>query len=419
MVGSVDVLVIGVGVGGLATATELLRRGVPGRRIAVVGGSLGGRLRTVATTAGDRLETGAGRCSRVLHPRLDRLMHRENLPVDPFAFAVSHCGTGTPGQVLGGLDLATLPAGGGFFDALVARVGPAAADAFVTATGYAALRDKDFPVAGGVEVARTHPECGSDAARHVWVRPRAGFGALVDRLVADLRRRDVAVRAGTTISTLRRAGDAVTVEMRSGAWRRPRQITARTVVLAMAPTEVDGLGLPADADLSWRPDARRIGLFKCFLTYDSAWWDTAGLRERCLITGNRLQKLYFDSSRRSIFFYCDGENSRYWSRMDAQSLSREVFRSIEEVAGRHVSTDLRRPTQVHSRYWPTGIAYLTQACRLPVTGVTALTDNILLASDSFTGNPGWIEGALEAAHAAGTLAARAVGRPVAAGTLAA
>jgi monoamine oxidase len=419
MVPTVDALVIGAGIGGLAVARELLGRGIPGHRIVVVGESLGGRLQTVTTAAGEHLEIGAGRYSRVLHPRLDRLVRTGRLAVDPFAFDVSHCTTSTPRQALNGFELADLPAGGSFLDALAARIGARAAADFVTATGYEALRDRDFPVAGGVEVASTHPECTGEPARLQWVRPHDGFGGLIDRLAAGLRRVGVRFRTGARVGAVRLGRDSVAVELQRGGWTLPHRITARTAVLAMATTEVDALELPADADLSWRSATRRIGLFKCFLVYNSPWWDALGLRQRCLITGDRMQKLYFDSARRSIFFYCDSGNSDYWARLTGAALEREAFHLIESAAGGHLPNDLRRPLEVHRRYWPAGIAYLTDDATRPTNGVVALTDNVLLTSDSLTDNPGWIESALLAAENTATLAAVRLGRPVAARALSA
>lgn len=413
MVATVDVLVIGAGIGGLAVARELLDRGIPGHRIVVVGESLGGRLQTVTTAAGEQLELGAGRYSRVLHPRLDRLVRAGRLPVDPFAFHVDHCTTSTPSQALNGFELADLPAGGSFIDALTARIGARAAADFVTATGYEALRDKDFPVAGGVEVAGTHPECAREPGRLQWVRPRDGFGGLIDRLATGLRRAGVRVSTGTRVGAVRHRGDTVAVELHRGAWTLPHRINARTAVLAMAPAAVDALELPADADLSWSSATRPVGLFKCFLVYDRPWWDALGLRQRCLITGDPMQKLYFDSARRSIFFYCDSGNSEHWARLTRSALRREVFHCVESAAGRHLSIDLRRPVEVHSRYWPAGIAYLTGDATRPATGVIALTDQVLLTSDSLTDNPGWIESALVAAGNTAALTAMRLGHPIA------
>jgi hypothetical protein len=160
-------------------------------------------------------------------------------------------------------------------------------------------------------------------------------------------------------------------------------------------------------------DALAGPLFKGFLTFRQPWWQDSDLDGCCFVTGNELQKLYFDTGRRTIYFYCDSSNSNYWAtlRSSGDSVFRDTLEAkVEQAVGRELP-DLKRAEEFVSRHWPIGITYLEHGTAFDSTGCLRIADRIHFSTGAFTGNPGWIEGVLaNASQLASGLNATAKGR---------
>jgi monoamine oxidase len=149
-----------------------------------------------------------------------------------------------------------------------------------------------------------------------------------------------------------------------------------------------------------------VPLFKGFLTYDHPWWDSFGFRNTCLITSDAAQKVYFDSTGRTIFCYADSRNARMWQRAVAGGRARvetEVTRRVAKASGLPLSS-LTQFTDSACTAWAAGISYV--GTERPDPGLGRLAPGIGLVTDAITRLPGWLEGSFEAANRAWDLMGR-------------
>jgi hypothetical protein len=421
---TVPVTIVGGGIGGLSVALSLLDAGtVRAADITIVDANPGnGRLHTYTGSLGHVCELGAGRYSPRLHPRLDALVARFGSGVAPHVFTIRYQSGQAEADEYSAIDLAGLNEQASFCDALAERLGTARADRFCSLTGYEAIRDRRFPVAGGLDLISTHPEAFRSAAhRGGWVAPAAGFTGLVEALRGYLAGQGVTMLASTSLVAASSGPQGVDLELFTSDRRRVH-LAAEQVVLAIPPAELVSLRLPVHpGSFGWLPHLVTVPLAKGFLTFSQAWWEDSELDDCCIVTDNELQKLYFDTGRRAIYFYCDSSNANYWATLRAcgDSVFRATLRAkIEQAAGRELP-DLDRAEEFVSRHWPVGITYLERDTPFDGLGHVRIGERILLSTGAFTGNPGWIEGVLSnasllAGELGGTPAPRPPGRHVAA-----
>jgi monoamine oxidase len=407
----VPLTIAGGGIGGLSIALSLLDAGtVRGTDITIVDASPdNGRLSTHTGRLGHVCELGAGRYSPRLHPRLDALVKRFGIDVAPHVFGIRYQSGQAEADEFSAMDLTGLEGQPSFFDGLARRLGPARADRFCSLTGYEALRDRRFPVAGGLELVSTHPEAFRSAAhRSGWVAPAAGFTGLVGALRDYLAGQGVTMRYSARLAGAQSAPRGLDLELLTSDRRRLHLLTGQ-LVLAIPPAELLSLRLPVRAAaFGWLPHVVTVPLAKGFLTFSDAWWKDSDLDNCCVVTDNELQKLYFDTGRRTVWFYCDSSNASYWSAL--RDRGDDAFRDtmtakIEQAVGRELP-ELRQAEELVSRHWPVGITYLQQGIPGDGAGCVRIADRIQLSTGAFTGNPGWIEGVLaNASQLAGALAA--------------
>ncbi len=395
----VPMTIVGGGIGGLSIALSLLDAGtVDGTDITIVDASPdNGRLSTYTGRLGHVCELGAGRYSPRLHPRLDALVRRFGLDVAPHVFTIRYQSGQAEADEFSAIDLTGLDGEPSFYDALARRLGPVRADRFCSLTGYEALRDRRFPVAGGLELVGTHPEAFRSAAhRSAWVAPAAGFSGLVDAVRDYLLRQGVTMLSSTRLVGAESEGHGLGLELLTGD-RRRRRLATEQLMLAIPPAEFGSLRLPVHPKASgWWPHVVTVPLGKGFLTFSEPWWKGSDLDNCCIVTDNELQKLYFDTSRRTVYFYCDSSNADYWATLRARgdnAFRDTVTAKIEQAAGTELP-ELRHAEDLVSRYWPIGITYLEQGSPADGAGCVRIADRIQLSTGAFTGNPGWIEGVL-------------------------
>ncbi|HEY3646544.1 MAG TPA: FAD-dependent oxidoreductase [Streptosporangiaceae bacterium] len=415
----IPVTVIGGGIGGLSVALSLLDAGAAAAAdITIVDASPGsGRLHTYTGRLGHVCELGAGRYSPRLHPRLDALVTRFGIDTAPHVFTIKYQSGQAEADEFSAMDLAGLDGQGSFYDALAGPLGMARADRFCSLTGYEAIRDRRFPVAGGMDVISTHPEAFRSAAhRSAWVAPATGFTGLVHALRDYLVDQGVTMLHSTRLVAAETCPQGLDLEFLTSDRRRLHRVTEQ-VVLAIPPAELLSLRLPVHPKVfGWLPDLVTVPLFKGFLTFREPWWQDSDLDGCCVVTDNELQKLYFDTGRRTIYFYfyCDSSNSDYWAtlRSSGDSVFRDTLEAkIEQAVGRELP-DLKYAEELVTRHWPIGITYLEHGTAFDSTGCLRIAERIQFSTGAFTGNPGWIEGVLaNASLLASGLNAPAKGRP--------
>ena len=396
---AIPVTIVGGGIGGLSVALSLLDAGaVSATDIAIVDANPGsGRLDTYTGSLGHVCELGAGRYCPRLHPRLDALVTRFGIDVAPHVFTIRYQSGQAEADEFSAMDLTGLNERASFHEALAERLGTARADRFCSLTGYEAIRDRRFPVAGGLDLISTHPEAFRSAAhRSGWVAPATGFTGLVGALRDYLAGQGVTMLHSTSLVAAQSGPQGLDLELVTSDRRRLHLVTGR-VVLAIPPAELLSLRLPAHpGTFGWVPNLVTVPLSKGFLTFAEPWWKDSELDDCCIVTDNELQKLYFDTARRTIYFYCDSSNSTYWATLRAcgDSVFRDTLRAkIEQAAGRELP-DLDHAEELVSRHWPVGITYLERGTPYDGPGYVRIGEQILLSTGAFTGNPGWIEGVL-------------------------
>ena len=395
----IPVTIVGGGIGGLSVALSLLDAGAAGAEdITIVDASPGsGRLHTYTGRLGHVCELGAGRYSPRLHPRLDALVTRFGIDIAPHVFTLKYASGQAEADEFSAMDLTGLDDQASFYDALAGRLGTAQADRFCSLTGYEAIRDRRFPLAGGLDLISTHPEAfGSAAHRSAWVAPAAGFTGLVDALRDHLAARGVTMLRSTRLVAAESRPQGLDLELLTNERCRVHLVTEQ-LVLAIPPAELLSLCLPVHPrTFDWLPHLVTVPLSKGFLTFREPWWQDSDLDDCCFVTDNELQKLYFDTGRRTIYFYCDSSNSSYWATLRAAG--DRVFRDtlaakIEQAVGRELP-ELKHAEEFVSRDWPIGITYLEHGTPFDGAGCVQLAERILFSTGAFTGSPGWIEGVL-------------------------
>jgi tryptophan oxidase VioA len=396
---AIPVTIVGGGIGGLSVALSLLDAGaVSATDITIVDANPGsGRLDTYTGSLGHVCELGAGRYSPRLHPRLDALVTRFGIDVAPHVFTIKYQSGQAEADEFSAMDLTGLNEQASFYDALAERLGTAKADRFCSLTGYEAIRDRRFPVAGGLDLISTHPEAFRSAAhRSGWVAPATGFTGLVGALRDYLAGQGVTMLHSTSLVAAESGPQGLDLELFTSD-RRRLHLATEQVVLAIPPTELLSLRLPVHPrTFGWLPHLVTVPLSKGFLTFGEPWWKDSELDCCCIVTDNELQKLYFDTARRAIYFYCDSSNSNYWAtlRASGDSVFRDTLRAkIEQAVGRELP-DLDHAEEFVSRDWPVGITYLERGTPFDGPGYVRIGERILLSTGAFTGNPGWIEGVL-------------------------
>ena len=395
----IPVTIVGGGIGGLSVALSLLDSGAVGAEdITIVDASPGsGRLHTYTGRLGHVCELGAGRYNPRLHPRLDALVTRFGIDTAPHVFTIKYTSGQAEADEFSAMDLTGLDDQASFYDALAGRLGMAQADRFCSLTGYEAIRDRRFPVVGGLDLISTHPEAfGSAAHRSAWVAPAAGFTGLVDALRDYLAARGVTMLRSTRLVAAESSPRGLDLDLLTNERCRLHLVTEQ-LVLAIPPAELLSLCLPVHPrTFDWLPQLVTVPLSKGFLTFREPWWQDSDLDDCCFVTDNELQKLYFDTGRRTIYFYCDSSNSSYWAALRASG--DRVFRDtlvakIEQAVGRELP-ELKHAEEFVSRDWPIGITYLEHGTPFDGAGCVRVAERILFSTGAFTGSPGWIEGVL-------------------------
>jgi monoamine oxidase len=395
--------IVGGGIGGLAVALELLDRGVAvGNEITIFDSAnqLGGRLLTTRDSR-NIYELGAGRYNRSLHLLLDGLLKRFSIAISPFSYSVNY-GVDIDCSQLSDLRSIKFDTYHGqnvsFIKVLRTAVGDKNADLFCSLSGYEAIRGDDFPLAGALDLIYTHPEVfTSYRFINEWFAPDEGFIKLIDQISDFLRSCGVTFVTHAKLVTIVEAMDKLLLNFEELVVNIKTCLT-EFLFLAVPPYELKLIKHPWHHKVNWLDRLVNIPLFKCFLRFTVDWWLSTS-HSVCVITGNNLQKLYFNPTQRNIFFYCDSLNANYWhalSTMNDFALEREVLRQIEEAMGIAVPT-YEEIDKMIFKYWPTGVMYFSQSSTF-LDSSFKFGEKIFFVSDTLTHQVGWIEGALISAR---------------------
>jgi hypothetical protein len=123
------------------------------------------------------------------------------------------------------------------------------------------------------------------------------------------------------------------------------------------------------------------------------------------VTGiHPLQKIYVDSRRNTVGWYCDGVAALCCAdaaRRDSAAFQRDVAGLMTaEVAQLTPDMFLDQPATLH--FWPSGVTYGPRLASDNPT-VLILEHGVVVASDCLAEPIGWLEGAIESGRAAAKL----------------
>lgn len=399
--------IIGSGLLGLAIAYELVSNcQIEGRDIFIFdeGESPSNRLATYTSIGGGLCELGAGRFNPVLHPLLDILLRKFDIHLTEFEYEIILANA--PDQII--LNQFNELTGNfkkqsenSFFDFVCLEMGKDQAKLLCNLIGYQALHSKHLSISNGIKMIQTHPESifRFNGSRN-WFTPLNGFSELIHSLTNFLKSSGV-----NFFHSMRLCKISQNQEMTRLNWLKHgvEKIATDTLNSFFALPLSSFFSIPNTFNLrtDFSSQVVDVPLFKCFIGYKNSWWDRYKMDKKCVITGCELQKVYFNSRNKNIFFYCDSENASYFNKLwlsDDQVFFNEVCRQIS-IATHLPIKELEDSNSLVAKYWPQGVLFWNKDYSPNYDGYFSLNDNSFVCSDLFTIYNGWMEGALISAKA--------------------
>ena len=238
--------------------------------------------------------------------------------------------------------------------------------------GYGVVGEGSFPAAGAVEVLSTHPESFLSKDQE-WRRPVEGFSALLNAMEETVLGGGVRIERGIHVSGVRESSEGLQIEGAVDGLQTKH--LARRVVLAIPPRSLELVQHPWSQLRKWLRTQRSVPLFKGFLeTSPGNLNEIDGLS----VTGlHPLQKIYVDSRRNTVGWYCDGVAALCCAeaaRRDPVAFRADAIRLLTaEARGLKPETFVNQPATLH--FWPSGVTYgppLRAMVRQPCVSATVL-----------------------------------------------
>jgi hypothetical protein len=266
-------------------------------------------------------------------------------------------------------------------------------------SGYGSLFAETFPAAAAVDVLTTHPESFlADPSADTWVSPTSGFSALCAAMERALVDANVRVYRGRAVGAITITDASLGLEFTDG--RTPAHGLA-ALILAVPPWSLQRIVHPWMALHQWAAVQVGVPLFKCFAEVGDHWWVDSDLDSTVFTGISPLQKLYFDSAREAIYWYCDSTSALRFRDIaaDGSRILQIAANAIEKGVPLEPDAVTLGTTPV-LQFWPGGIAYPRAGAAIPEGGMIRLASNIAYASDSLTPHIGWLEGGIASGQAA-------------------
>lgn len=418
----VDVAIIGAGISGLSAA-RCLRLLRPSDSMAIFerGEVAGGRLLSVpCPELEEGADLGAGRFDPARHPHVARLMHEMSVVCVPACFHLCPVQAGFEAvsvevmrdsctrlveraRRMGTGELHAI----GFREFSAQVLGQARADFLIMASGYDLLHDPRLCVAQGLALLEGHPEfigiTQSEPGR--WMRPRQGFQRLAQSLAEELElscafHYEHALQGIEQISDFQGA-EAVRMTFLAGGERRV--IDSRYLIFA-APLHDFSLLAGGEVSPTILDNIISVPLTKACFFFSEPLGDWGEEGSRCLTTHEVVRKIYINREARHITAYADGPSAirlmQWLQGLPADgivpiSALKEILRFVSSVKlpGGEV--------RCHWKHWERGVAFWNSGMRLLPQPYWSPSKRVLVCNDLCTDDPGWIEGAITSAEAAG------------------
>jgi hypothetical protein len=413
-----DYIIVGSGIAGLYLATELLRRR-PRLRVLVLEKykGFGGRISTYKDESGNRWESGAGRISRQ-HRLLLGLFRRYGLTFMPIGERVLYkAGSGAAAEE--GTFEAALPV---FLDTLAALPaadlgrytlrqllekvhGPAAAGDYLVRYPYRAELET---LRADLALEAFRADLGTQAGFGIC---KEGLGALVERMVEDIKRRGGDVRAhhelvGVAAGAGGPLGPLPLAQVRAGSPKegtaRPLlELQARHLVLAVEAAALVGDGAPAG--LRWDAGLKHLKMTPLLRIYATFPEPVAAWAPSRIVTAGPARYVIPAGDRTVQISYTDSDDAEHWKRIIDEKGEEPAGRLVVEELRGLLRADIPTPTLIKTHYWRNGVTnWLPGAYDPRALSHAALRPwadgplrNVHLCGESYSLRQGWIEGALE------------------------
>ncbi len=414
--------IVGAGIGGIAAARQLCAMN-PSARIAIFESSreVGGRLRS-KTLAGDAgvVELGGSRFNPRLHRRVNELVTEAGLKTKPFAYEFSPIQNGLHQHakellasicselrdVHDGLDAGDRQRLS-FTQAALPALGESRFRCLIDLAGYDVTSNPSMPFEVGYGFLSHVPETSAFFGQppQDWRCLTDGFQALPRTLHASLpgncstefdhRLVEIAAVQGRT-------GYRLTLEGAQGA----REVLAEKVLMALPMQNLGSIsGVPL-AD-TVRDRIKPVPLIKAYFEYEERWWAKLGLEGRCFSTASAFRKIYFPDHGRHLWVYCDSQSAgKLRDAFADRNEVREAFSQTLSCVLPFGAQDFPVPTGQGFAYWPEGVAFWDSGLNMLPGPFWSVGKDFCVCSDLFTGDLGWVEGAVASAESAATFLAR-------------
>lgn len=404
-----NVVIVGAGIGGLATALSLEKSCLPKENlICDLGSDVGGRLNSV-----ESLDLGAGRFHFRKHRLLKELIDQFSIPLSPFHYNLKHTSPNRDENLLQKERIRRLNhnietnkininSSAHFYEICSKFLSQDDVNSLCSWSGYDSLKHQEMPLYVGLSILNGHPESEWLHQRedNQWFRLKNGFQHLSTEIKKSLINSCFELRMAKKLTSIRRMGSQYELIFNSNPLDK---VLCKQVILALPFSELKKIELEGLNSNEYFHSYVDIPLFKCFIGFSDLSWLKNVEENECLITHSRLRKLYCSMELKQIFFYTDFESAEYWHLQSTVLGNGFMDFVLEQIAKEFQLTlkNLPRPHYFYHKYWPLGITFWKKGFASPKseTGYHQLDENIFLCSDLFTSSGGWVEGVLESSKA--------------------
>lgn len=254
-----------------------------------------------------------------------------------------------------------------------------------------------------------------------------GMSALPQALLDRFRTHGGKVYLGHKVLKIAREGGLYRISTQTDAGSR--EVLARRIILTIPKPALGKISLPAPASapfLRSLDSVRTVDAFKLFLVYPKAWWcDTAlGLKPGRSTTDLPLRQVYYYPAQqgRAVMMaaYCNGPDVAFWHRLwerdrlrgagttGGNLLSVNLLARIahSQICEMHADPAIPRPVEAHAQFWRAGDGAAgwhvwepgaDRAAAIHAARQPNADEDIYLAGEAWSMEPGSIQGALQSA----------------------
>ena len=386
-----ETIIVGAGIAGLHVGIELLKRGVS-CRILEAYHHAGGRVFTFKTRVPRigpvQWESGAGRIS-LTHKRVLGLLKRYGLHTYPISGDAQFmdAGQSTENRFSDLCDVYLAPLRSLPPSILQTKtLGEVLESVMGSAKGFYQM----FPYWSEMHTVR------ADHALHAFQREMKsmsgfvgcaeGLSALIHAMVEDFKGRGGTIRYDTTVTAVSTEGGTMRIEALKGEYFCKRCVLA---LPSEAIKSIKGVNMPVLKHLQMNPLLR---MYAVFPVSKGVWF--SGLPK--VVTTDRVRFIIPINESKGVIMisYTDGNDARFWTKMDKDAVQGEVMKRIRAL---FPDRDIPEPLFFKMHHWKEGCTYWKPGS-YDVAKESAASvhpqKNLFVCSESFAEETCWMESAL-------------------------